>query len=129
MTSLMLKIAFATVLLLSSKAYADEEHYNCFLEYYSLIYNDGSFLKPEPVEEVLKISVKGKKVFTTWRSNTNELQLIDKLGMAQFAAKGGTASMSTLHVWKVSGTEKYEVQWTANWANRVTIFTGKCIME
>ena len=64
-----------------------------FFEYYSAIHNDGSFNKPEQVESVLKISIKDDKVLTKFGSATNELQLIDKLGVAQFAAKGGVASM------------------------------------
>ena len=92
--------------------------------------NDGRFFGPEATEIKMQISVKEKQVFYDMGDFQSVLGLIEKLGTAQFAAKGGDiASMATLHVWKRVNSEKYNVQYSTNYARSITIRTGVCYRD
>ena len=110
-------------------AFADE-NYVCFLDKFMEVANDGRFFGPEATEIKMQISVKEKQVFYDMGDFQSVLGLIEKLGTAQFAAKGGDiASMATLHVWKRVNSEKYDVQYSTNYARSITIRTGVCYRD
>ena len=107
-----------------------DENYVCFLNKFMEVSNDGRFFGPEATEIKMKISVKEKQVFYDMGDFQSVLGLIEKLGTAQFAAKGGdVASMVTLHVWKRLNSEKYDVQYSTNYARSITIRTGVCYRD
>ena len=100
-----------------------------FFDKFMEVSNDGRFFGPVP-EIKMKISVKEKQVFYDMGGFQSVLGLIEKLGTAQFAAKGGdVASMATLHVWKRLNSEKYDVQYSTNYARSITIRTGVCYRD
>ena len=110
-------------------AFADE-NYVCFLDKFMEVANDGRFFGPEATEIKMQISVKEKQVVYDMGGFQSVLGLIEKLGTAQFAAKGGdVASMATLHVWKRLNSEKYDVQYSTNYARSITIRTGVCYRD
>ena len=111
-------------------AFADE-NYVCFLDKFMEVSNDGRFFGPEATEIKMQISVVEKQVFYIIDDfPRHALGLIEKLGTAQFAAKGGgVASMDTLHVWKRLNSEKYDVQYSTNHARSITIRTGVCFRD
>lgn len=106
-----------------------EETYSCFLDKFMEVANDGRFFGPEKTEERLVISIRENTVFYKMYNIESQLSLIDKLGTAQFAAKGGIASMNTLHVWRRGTSNKYDVQYSVNYANSITISTGICFKD
>ena len=107
-----------------------DESYVCFLDKFMEVANDGRFFGPEATEIKMQISVKEKQVVYDMGGFQSVLGLIEKLGTAQFAAKGGdVASMSTLHVWKRINSEKYDVQYSRNYARSITIRTGVCYRD
>ena len=55
-----------------------------------------------------------------------ELTLIEKLGTAQFVAKGRIAAMNTVQVWRQGSAETYNVQYSTNYAASITIRAGVC---
>ena len=112
--------------LFSQTAWA-EEKYACYLDKFMEVANDGRFFGPEATKVKLDIDIKDKKVFFKMDKVKGELTLIEKLGAAQFAAKGGIAAMDTLHVWKQGSSDKYEVQYSKNYARSITIRTGACL--
>ena len=124
MTRVVLTTIFLT--LFSQTAWA-EEKYTCYLDKFMEVANDGGLFGPEETKIQLKISIKGDRVFYELDDVQSELALIDKLGTAQFAAKGGLAAMQTLHVWKQFSSDKYEVQYSTNYAHNITIRTGFCL--
>ena len=91
--------------------------------------NDGRFFGPKKTEERLLISIRENTVFYQMNNIKSQLQLIDKLGIAQFAAKGSIASMKTLHVWRRGTSNKYDIQYSTNYANSITIRTGVCFRD
>ena len=91
--------------------------------------NDGRFFGPEKTEERLVISIREDKLFFKLNNFESQLPVIDKLGTAQFAAKGGIASMDTLHVWRRGNSNKYDIQYSTNYANSITIRTGVCFRD
>ena len=110
-------------------AFADE-NYVCFLDKFMEVANDGRFFGPEATEIKMQISVKEKQVFYDMGDFQSVLGLIEKLGTAQFSAKGsGVNSMATLHVWKRVNSEKYDVQYSTNYARSITIRTGVCYRD
>ena len=124
MTRVVLTTIFLT--LFSQTAWA-EEKYTCYLDKFMEVANDGGLFGPEETKIQLNISIKGDRVFYELDDVQSELALIDKLGTAQFAAKGGLAAMQTLHVWKQFSSDKYEVQYSTNYAHNITIRTGFCL--
>ena len=108
-----------------------DESYVCFLDKFMEVSNDGRFFGPEATEIKMQISIKEKQVFLDMDDFPQyALGLIEKLGTAQFAAKGGgVASMDTLHVWKRLNSEKYDVQYSTNYAQSITIRTGVCYRD
>ena len=124
MTRVVLTTIFLT--LLSNTAWA-EEKYTCYLDKFMEVANDGGLFGPEETKIQLNISIKGDRVFYELDDVQSELALIDRLGTAQFAAKGGLAAMQTLHVWKQFSSDKYEVQYSTNYAHNITIRTGFCL--
>ena len=124
MTRVVLTTIFLT--LLSNTAWA-EEKYTCYLDKFVEVANDGGLFGPEETKIHLNISIRGERVFYEMDNVRSELALIDKLGTAQFAAKGGLAAMQTLHVWKQLSSDKYEVQYSTNYAHNITIRTGLCL--
>jgi hypothetical protein len=114
----------------ASPAFADE-NYVCFLDKFMEVANDGRFFGPEATEIKMQISIEKKQVFLDMDDSPRyALGLIEKLGTAQFAAKGGdVASMTTLHVWKRQTSEKYDVQYSTNYARSITIRTGVCYRD
>jgi hypothetical protein len=114
-------------LLLFAQPTLAKENYICFLDRFMEVGNDGVFFGPDSTEVMLQISIQGEKVFYKMGGIKSELSLFDKLGTAQFAAKGGIAAMTTLHVWRRGVlSEKYEVQYSTNYAQSITIRTGVC---
>ena len=91
--------------------------------------NDGRFFGPDATRVKLDIDIKEKQVFFKMDDTEGELTLIEKLGTAQFAAKGGLAAMDTLHVWKLGSSDKYDVQYSRNYAASITIRTGICFSD
>ena len=122
-------VVMFSLLAVPLQAFANE-NYVCFLNKFMEVSNDGRFFGPEATEIKMKISVKEKQVFFDMGDFQSVLGLIEKLGTAQFAAKGGgVASMSTLHVWKRINSEKYDVQYSKNYARSITIRTGVCYRD
>ena len=115
--------------LLFAQSALAKESYICFLDRFMEVGNDGLFYGPDSTEMLLQISIEGKKVFYKMDVIKDELKLLDKLGSAQFAAKGGMAAMTTLHVWRRGSSKKYDVQYSTNYAQRITIRTGVCSRE
>ena len=124
MTRSILTAIFLT--LFSQTAWA-EEKYTCYLDKFMEVANDGGLFGPEETKIQLNISIRGERVFYELDDGQSELALIDKLGTAQFAAKGGIAAMKTLHVWKQGSSDKYDVQYSTNYARSITIRTGACL--
>ena len=89
--------------------------------------NDGRFFGPETTQIRLEISVEDERVLYKLDGIESELALIERLGTAQFAAKGELAAMTTLHVWRQGSAERYDVQYSTNYANSITIRTGICL--
>ena len=112
--------------LLSQTAWADEK-YTCYLDKFMEVANDGRFFGPDATKVKLDIDIKEKQVFFKMDDAEGELTLVEKLGTAQFAAKGGIAAMDTLHVWKQGSSDKYDVQYSKNYARSITIRTGACL--
>lgn len=106
-----------------------EETYFCYLDKFMEIGNDGRFYGTEATDEKMILNVKDKKVSINLFGLKADIPLIEKLGTIQFAAKGGIASMTTLHVWKNGKSNDYDVQYTMNYAKSVTIRTGSCILN
>ena len=91
--------------------------------------NDGGLFGPEETKIQLNISIKGDRVFYELDDVQSELALIDKLGTANLLHKGGLAAMQTLHVWKQVSSDKYEVQYSTNYARSITIRTGDSVCD
>jgi hypothetical protein len=127
--TLFLVCAFEVALILFVAAWTAwaEEKYTCYLDKFMEVANDGRFFGPEATKVKLDIDIKDKKVFFKMDKVKGELTLIEKLGAAQFAAKGGIAAMDTLHVWKQGSSDKYDVQYSTNHARSITIRTGACL--
>ena len=123
-----MRLAILSVfLLLFAQPTLAKTNYICFLDRFMEVGNDGIFYGPEVTEVMLQITIQGEKVFYKMDGIKSELSLFDKLGTAQFAAKGGIAAMTTLHVWRRGvSSEKYEVQYSTNYAQSITIRTGVC---
>ena len=126
-----MRLAITSVfLLLFVQPTMAKEDYICFLDNFMEVGNDGEVYGPESTELMLQISIQGEKVFYKMDGIKSELDLLDKLGTVQFAAKGGVAGMTTLHVWSRTGvSKKYEVQYSQNYAKSITIRTGVCSRE
>lgn len=103
-----------------------EEKYSCFLDKFMEVANDGRFFGPEKTEEKLDINVRENILFYKFNNIDSQLPIIDKLGTAQFAAKGGIASMYSVHVWRRETSNKYDIQFTTNYAKSIAIRTGIC---
>ena len=122
-TNLLLS-AFLTLL---SQPAAASEKYICHLDKFMEVANDGRFFGPEATQIRLEISVEDERVLYELDGVESELTLIEKLGTAQFAAKGDLAAMTTLHVWRQGSAERYDVQYSTNYANSIAIRTGICL--
>jgi hypothetical protein len=116
--------AFLTLL---AQPAAASEKYICHLDRFMEVANDGRFFGPETTQIRLEISVEDERVLYKLDGIESELALIEKLGTAQFAAKGDLAAMTTLHVWRQGSAERYDVQYSTNYANSITIRTGICL--
>ena len=112
--------------LLFAQSALAKESYICFLDKFMEVGNDGLFYGPDSTEMLLQINIEGKKVFYKMDVIKDELKLLDKLGSAQFAAKGGAVAMTTLHVWRRDSSKKHDVQYSSNYAQSITIRTGVC---
>ena len=124
MTRTLLTVIFVT---LCSQTAWGEEKYTCHLNRFMEVANDGRFFGPDATRVKLDIDIKEKQVFFKMDDAEGELTLVEKLGTAQFAAKGGIAAMDTLHVWKLGSLDKYDVQYSTNYARSITIRTGACL--
>ena len=122
--TIVLLSAFLTLL---AQPAAASEKYICHLDRFMEVANDGRFFGPETTQIRLEISLEDERVFYKLDGIESELALIEKLGTAQFAAKGDLAAMTTLHVWRQGSAEKYDVQYSTNYANSITIRTGICL--
>ena len=122
-TNLLLSV-FLTLL---SQPAAASEKYICHLDRFMEVANDGRFFGPEATQIRLEISVEDERVRYKLDGVESELTLIEKLGTAQFAAKGDLAAMTTLHVWRQGSAERYDVQYSTNYANSIAIRTGICL--
>ena len=122
-TNLLLSV-FLTLL---SQPAAASEKYICHLDKFMEVANDGRFFGPEATQIRLEISVEDERVLYKLDGVGSELTLIEKLGTAQFAAKGDLAAMTTLHVWRQGSAERYDVQYSTNYANSIAIRTGICL--
>ena len=126
MTRLTTVLLSAFLTLLAQPAAASEK-YICHLDRFMEVANDGRFFGPETTQIRLEISVKDERVLYKLDGIESELALIERLGTAQFAAKGDLAAMTTLHVWRQGSAERYDVQYSTNYANSITIRTGICL--
>ena len=126
MTRLTTVLLSAFLTLLTQPAAASEK-YICHLDRFMEVANDGRFFGPEATQIRLEISVEDERVVYKLDGIESELALIEKLGTAQFAAKGDLAAMTTLHVWRQGSAERYDVQYSTNYANSITIRTGICL--
>lgn len=122
--TIVLLSAFLTLL---EQPAAASEKYICHLDRFMEVANDGRFFGPETTQIRLEISVEDERVLYKLDGIEAELALIEKLGTAQFAAKGELAAMTTLHVWRQGSAERYDVQYSTNYANSITIRTGICL--
>lgn len=103
------------------------ESFSCNLTKFMEVANDGTFFGPETIEEFLTLELRDEKVFVESSGPAYSLPLIDKLGTAQFAAKGGIAAMEAIHVWRRLNEEVYEIQSSTNYASSIVIRTGLCV--
>ena len=122
--TIVLLSAFLTLL---AQPAAASEKYICHLDRFMEVANDGRFFGPETTQIRLEISLEDGRVFYKLDGIESELALIEKLGTAQFTAKGDLAAMKTLHVWRQGSAEKYDVQYSTNYANSIAIRTGICL--